>query len=43
MFGMIDRVNKECRVYCVLNDRTANNLMKLIKENIATNENEDMD
>ena len=43
MFGMIDRVNKECRVYCVLNDRTANNLMKLIKENIATDENKNMD
>ena len=40
---MIDRLTKECRVYWVLNDRTANNLMKIIKDNIATNENEDMD
>ena len=43
MFGLIDRVNKERRVFCVLNDRTSINLMKLIKENISTNENQDMD
>ena len=43
MFGIIDRVTKESRVYCILNDRTANNLMKIIQNNIATNENEDMD
>ena len=43
MFVMIDRISKDCRVYCVLNDRTANNLMKIIKDNITTNENEDMD
>ena len=42
MFGMIVRITKDCRVYCVLNDRTANNLMKIIKDNIATNKNEDM-
>ena len=27
----------------MLNDRTANNLMKIVKENGATNENQDMD
>ena len=43
MFGIIDRLTKESRVYCILNDRTANNLMKIIQNNIATNENEDMD
>jgi hypothetical protein len=43
MFGIIDRVTKESRVYCILNDRTANNLMKIIQKNIATNQNEDMD
>ena len=43
MFGMIDRITKESRVFCVLNDRTSNNLMKIIKENIDTNENQDMD
>ena len=25
MFGLIDRVSKECRVFCVLNDRTSIN------------------
>ena len=43
MFGLIDWVSKECRVFCILNDRTSFNLMKLIKENISTNENQDMD
>ena len=43
MFGIIERVIKESRVYCILNDRTANNLMKIIQNNIVTNENEDMD
>ena len=43
MFGIIDRISKESRVFCVLNDRTANNLMKIIKENVATNENQNMD
>ena len=43
MFGIIDRITKESRVFCVLNDRTSNNLMNILKENIATNENQDMD
>ena len=43
MFGIIDRITKESRVFCVLNDRTANNLMKIIKDNIGTNENQDID
>ena len=43
MFGIIDRISKESRVFCVLNNRTANNLMKIIKENVTTNENLDMD
>ena len=30
-------------MFCVLNDRTSNNLMKIIKDNIVTNENQDMD
>ena len=42
MFGIIDRITKECRVFCVLNDRTSNNLMKIIKNNIATNDNQHM-
>ena len=43
MFGIIDRISKDSRVFCVLNDRTSNNLMKIIKDNISTNENVDMD
>ena len=43
MFGIIDRITKESRVFCVLNDRTSNNLMNILKENKATNENQDMD
>ena len=43
MFGIIDRTSKESRVFCVLNNRTSNNLMKIIKENVANNENQDMD
>ena len=42
IFGIIDMICKESRVFCVLNDRTSNNLIKLIKENISTNENQDM-
>ena len=37
MFGIIDRISKEHLVFYVLNDRTTNNLMQIIKENLATN------
>ena len=40
MFGIIDRISKECCVFCVLYDRTSNNLMKIIKDNILA---QDMD
>ena len=43
MFGIIDRITKESRVFCVLNNRSSDNLMNLIKGNIATNHNIDMD
>ena len=43
MFGIIDRISKESRVFCVLNNRTANNLMPIIKDNIITNDNVDLD
>ena len=32
MFGIIDRITKESREFCVLNNRTSSNLMKIIKE-----------
>ena len=36
MFGLIQRNTKEARIYCVLNDRTKNNLHSLVKKNVAT-------
>ena len=32
MFGIIDRISKESRVFCVLNNRSSNNLLKLIRD-----------
>ena len=43
MFGMIGRITKKSRVFCVLNNGTAKNLKNILKENIATNDNQDMD
>ena len=43
MIGIIDRISKESRVFCVLNNRSSDNLLKLIKDNIATLENQNMD
>ena len=37
MFGMIDRADKEARVFCVMNNRTKENLLPIIKDNIHTN------
>ena len=34
MFGIIERSTKEARVFCVLNNRTKENLLPLIKSNI---------
>ena len=39
MFGIIDKISKEARIFCVLNNRTADNLMKIIKNYIATTNN----
>ena len=38
MFGIIDRGTKEARVFCVLNDRTKEILLPLVKNNIITDE-----
>ena len=43
MFGIIDRISKESRVFCVLNNRSSDNLLKLIKDNIAMHENQNID
>ena len=36
MFGMIERADKEARVFCAMNNRTKENLLPIIKENIYT-------
>lgn len=38
MFGLIDRVDKEARVFCVMNDRTKENLLPIIERNVLTND-----
>ena len=45
MFGMIDRDDKEARIFCIMNNRTNENLLPIIKLNIYTyneSENEEM-
>ena len=42
MFGLIQRITKEVRIYCVLYDRTKNNFLSLVKNNVST-ENIDND
>ena len=37
MFDLIDRVTKETRKFCILNDRTKNNLLPLVKNNVIPN------
>ena len=37
MFGLIDRQTKNARVYCVLSDRTKNNLIPIVKSIVSTN------
>ena len=37
MFGLIDRNTKEARIRCVLNDRTKEKLLPIIKEYVHTN------
>ena len=38
MFGIIDRRDKECRVFCVKDNRTKESLLPLLKENVITND-----
>lgn len=46
MFGLIDRANKEARVFCVMDNRRKENILPIIKNNVYTpdvnEENEDM-
>ena len=36
MFGMIDRADKNARIYCVLDDRSQENLMSYVRNNVYT-------
>lgn len=36
MFGMICRASKKCRIYCVLNNRTRDTLLPILKANVTT-------
>ena len=36
MFLMIDRTDKEALVYCVMDNRTQENLLDLVKRNVYT-------
>ena len=39
MFLLIDRADKQARVYCVMNDRTRDRLLDIVKKNVYTNNN----
>lgn len=41
MFSMISRETKEARIFCVLNNRTKNNLLPIIQNNVVTAIDED--
>ena len=43
MFGIVERSTKEARIFCVLNNRTKENLLPLVKNNVITAEKEDND
>ena len=34
MFGLIDRTGKQARIYCVMDDRTCNNLLEIVNNNV---------
>ena len=42
MFGLIDRITKEARIFSILNDRTKSNLLKYVKNNVYTNNEDDI-
>lgn len=41
MFGLIDCITKEARIFYVLENRTKDNLLSRVKENFNTNDNEE--
>ena len=36
MFGIIDRFDKDCRVFCVKDNRTKETLLPLVRDNVYT-------
>lgn len=41
IFGMISRETKDARIFCILNNRTTNNLLPIIKNNVITTRDEE--
>ena len=39
MFGIVERISKNARIFCVLNDRTQQNLLNLVRNNVITEDN----
>ena len=42
MFRIIERVSKEAGVFCVLNNKTQLNLLKIFEDNVASNNVDDL-
>ena len=41
MFGLIDRYNKDARVFCVMSNRTKEKLLPIVRDNVYTNDMND--
>ena len=41
IFGMISRETKDARIFCVMNNRTTNNLLPIVKNNVLASLNEE--
>ena len=41
MFGLIDRYNKDARIFCVMSNRTKEKLLPIVKDNVYTNDMDD--
>ena len=42
IFGLIYRVTKEARIFCILNNRTKQKLLPIIQKNVITNEDDNL-
>ena len=41
MFGLIDRYNKDARVFCVMSNRIKEKLLPIVRNNVYTNDMND--